>query len=704
MAHWDKETDIVWICPNDSKGKVIVISDLKIGLPIQPPKEDILFHDLPKKEQMWQREDIPHALKDIDTDEEYQDQPKEFRDLWDSWIEKQFERRTNGVWFYNNGQPTYLTGTHWFALQWVKQDFGYPLYLEPQAELEHHWAACVVDPRCYGQNLVKNRRFGWSTLAGSESIEASTRTKNVICGILSKTAKDAKDVVFQQKIVYPFFNLPFFFKPVTDGTTSPKSELTMRPPASKITKNQKKRQSGYGLNSSINWLATANNSYDGYKLFRLIHDESGKYEKPNNISKSWQVQKRCLEIRNKIFGKCRMGTTVNPMAKGGSEYKSLFYEGLLEGQGAEGRSENGRTKSGLYSIFIPAYRCIIYDIYGNSVIDDPDESFETIDGDIENIGGKTFLNRKRKSLKGDAEKYNEEIRQMPFNLQEAFMDTLGDCVFNSQNLVEQEDYNANLTYKPTVVGNFGWKGGVQDTRVVWNPDNSSGRCVITWMPKPELQSIITSEKRPPHDWLGVGGCDPYDFDQTADGRGSKGSLYLYNKSDPNGASNMFVLGYVKRPASAEMFYEDVLMAAVFYGYKILIENNKYGIARYFINRGYGKYLFNRPTQSLAPNTKVSQAERTKKGVYATPETIRAQDFLLEDYINNHVGLNKKTGEYGRLFFEELINQAKSYNVHNRTTHDAIVAAGHALYAAQINIKKPSEHINNKPMMRRFSLR
>ena len=32
----------------------------------------------------------------------------------------------------------------------------------------------------------------------------------------------------------------------------------------------------------------------------------------------------------------------------------------------------------------------------------------------------------------------------------------------------------------------------------------------------------------------------------------------------------------------------------FYGYPILIENNKYGIARYFESRGYDGYLMDRP--------------------------------------------------------------------------------------------------------------
>jgi len=704
MAHLDKENDIVWICPNDTKGTVITVAGLKIGLPKQPPKEEILFHDLPKEEQMWQREEMPKELIGIDTDEEYQEEPKEFKERWDGWIHTQFKRRFEGVWFYNNGKPTYLTGAHWFALQWVKQDFGYPFYLEPQAELEYHWAACVVDPRCYGQNLVKNRRFGWSTLAGSELLECSTRTKNSQFGILSKTAKDAKEVVFQQKVVYPFNNLPFFFKPITDGNTDPKRELVLKPPASKITKNQKKRQSGFGLNSVISWQAPSNNSYDGFKIKRLVHDESGKYERPNNIEKSWQVQKRCLEIRNRIIGKCRMGSTVNPMSKGGAEYKNLFYDGLLEGGSdkIKGRNENGRTTSGLYSIFIPAYRCIIYDIYGNSVVEDPEEPIETIDGEIVDYGGKTFLERARDGLKHDPVKYNEEIRQMPFSVREAFMDTLDDCVFNLQKIEEQRAYNENMTPNPIARGNFAWKDGRIDSKVVWQPDNKAGRFNVVWMPKPDNQSLIDRNRKPPFDWQGVGGVDPYAVDVASYGEGSKGAMYLYNKTEPNGASNMFVLEYVKRAKSLEIFYEDCLMAAVFYGYPLLIESNKNDIAQHFKRRGYSNYLMNRPSINFAVGTKPSIAERNKKGVYANQDNIRAMDALLESYVNNHVGYNDD-GEMGNLYFETLLEQMKKYTPSERGSHDAVVAAGHALYAARVDIRKEVKQNRKASMIRKYNM-
>lgn len=702
MGYWDKDKDIVWICPNGTKGEVMTIAGLKIGFPKVPTKEEILFYDLPKEEQFWQREPTPAALADIDSDEEFQNSPVDFRRRWDAYIKEQYRRRYSGVWFYNCGKPTYLPGHYWFFLQWVQTDFGYGYFFETQWELEVHWAACMVDPRCSGQNFVKNRRFGWTTLAVSETIETLTRSRNAHCGILSKTGEDAKKLVFQEKAIYFFNNLPFFFKPLVDGSTNPKTELLLRAPASKITKHNRKRRSGAGLNSRLTWKATANNSYDGLKLIRLIHDEAGKYERPANIEVSWSRQKRCFADRNKIVGKCRMGSTVNPMDEGGKEYKNLFYQGLLYGDNIEGRNANGRTSCGLYSIFIPAYRCIFYDKYGRSIVDDPKSPVETIDGEMTSIGGRTYLLNEREALKGDPYRYNEEIRQMPFNLLEAFMDTLTSCVFNLQRIEEQRLYNANLTQNPVVRGNFAWKNGIIDSQVEWCPDDKAGRFNVVWLPPVEDRSQISRRGMPPFAWRGVGGVDPYAVNEVAHGEGSKGAVYLYNKVDPNGANKMFVLEYVKRAKSLEMFYEDCLMAAVFYGYPLLIESNKYEIAHYFQRRGYFNYLFNRPMMSFAPGTRPSASERLKKGIYANAEINAAMDAIMESYVNTSVGYNEE-GEMGRLYFGGLLDQLKEYHPLRRTKFDGIVAAEYALYASRIDIQRAEEQKRPERYLRKYTM-
>ena len=68
-----------------------------------------------------------------------------------------------------------------------------------------------------------------------------------------------------------------------------------------------------GLDTTIDWKNTSDNSYDGEKLQLLIHDESGKWERPENILNNWRVTKTCLRLGSKIIGKCMMGSTSNAL-------------------------------------------------------------------------------------------------------------------------------------------------------------------------------------------------------------------------------------------------------------------------------------------------------------------------------------------------------------------------------------------------------
>ena len=56
---------VVNICVDDTDGEIIEIAFLKIQLPKRPAKKDILFHDKPKKDQRWERTELPRELASI---------------------------------------------------------------------------------------------------------------------------------------------------------------------------------------------------------------------------------------------------------------------------------------------------------------------------------------------------------------------------------------------------------------------------------------------------------------------------------------------------------------------------------------------------------------------------------------------------------------------------------------------------------------
>ena len=648
---------------------------------------------------MWERAPMPKELSRIRSMDEWSETPREFRERFRPYIEEEFRRRREGFWFYNNGTPTYITGRHYMMLQWTKLDVGYPYFLNFQREIYLHMAACEIDPRCIGQLYTKCRRSGYTNICSSVLVDEATQVKDKLMGIQSKTGKDAQENIFMKKVVYMFRHYPFFFKPIQDGTTNPRMELAFREPSKRITKNNKTTQTGEALNTVINWKNTTNNAYDGEKLHILYLDEAGKWEKPTDIRDAWRIQRTCLIVGRKIVGKALVGSTVNPMDKGGKEYKNLW-----EDSNPTERNANGRTRTGLYRLFIPAYESLegFFDKHGHPVMETPEKAIEGIDDELIFSGAKEFLKNERESLKDDASELNEVIRQFPFTEDEAFRDSIEGTIFNVGKIYEQVEYNDELFPNPVVKGNFIWRGGNKDTEVVFTPD-PNGRFRVSWMPPEDLRNkkLIERGKRiAPNSSIGCGGVDSYDLDATVDGRGSKGALHMYNKFNMEHPANMFVVEYAARPPLAKIFYEDVLMCAFFYGYPILIENNKYGIARYFESRGYDGYLMDRPKHLSSSSTIKSKT----KGIPSnSQDVIQAHAHAIESYIHNHVGINRETGEVGNMYFNKTLEDWIGYKIDKRTKFDLTISSGLALLASQKVKKKKTSDFAERKFFRRYKV-
>jgi len=691
------ETKGIKIDPNGTEGEAIELHGLLVVLPKKPRRSEILFHDRPKAMQLWERLPMPEELQRIRSMDEWLEKPAEFRKKFRAYIEQEFQRRRDGVWFYNNGVPTYITGRHYMFLQWSKIDVGYPSYLAFQREIFLHMAACEADPRCFGQLYTKCRRSGYTNICSAVLVDEASQVKEKLLGIQSKTGKDSQENIFMKKVVAIFRSYPFFFKPIQDGTTNPRMELAFREPSKRITKNNKTSNRGDALNTVINWKNTTNNAYDGEKLHMLYLDEAGKWEKPADIREAWRIERTCLIVGKKIVGKALVGSTVNPMDKGGEEYRGLWKD-----SDPDERNNNGRTRSGLYRIFIPAYDALegFFDKYGNAVVDDPPENVHIhgIDDSIIDQGSRKYLKNERHSFKDDPSELNEIIRQFPFTEDEAFRDSIEGSLFNIGKIYQQIEHNDNLYPNPVVQGNFVWR--TKDEEVVFSPD-PNGRFRVAWLPPDHLRNKKADERGKriaPNAHIGVGGVDSYDLDATVDGRGSKGALHLYNKFNMDVPPNMFVVEYASRPDLASIFYEDVLMCAFFYGYPILIENNKYGIARYFESRGYDGYLMDRPNH--LKNNSSSSNVRTKGIPSNSQDVIQAHAHAIEAYIHDHVGINPEDGEMGKMLFNRTLEDWIGYKIDKRTKFDLTISSGLALLAAQKEKKeKPRSDFSEKQFFR-----
>jgi hypothetical protein len=594
----------------------------------------------------------------------------------------------------NNGKPTYITGSHYMYLQWSKIDVGLPDFRESNRIFHIFWEACKADDRCFGMCYLKNRRSGFSFMSSSETANIGTISKDAKLGILSKTGADAKEM-FINKVVPIVRNYPFFFKPIQDGMDNPKTELSFRVPAKKITKKNMSETDTdeiLGLDTTIDWLNTADNSYDGQKLLNLVHDESGKWLVPNNILNNWRVTKTCLRLGSRIVGKCMMGSTVNALAKGGQNFKDLYYD-----SDPNKRNANGQTKSGLYSLFIPMEYNMegFIDEYGFAVIDNPKTPIMGIDGRDIKVGAVTYWENEVEALKHDADALNEFYRQYPRTESHAFRDESKQSLFNLTKIYQQIDYNDSLIRDRVLTrGSFTWRNGEKDTEVIWTPD-SRGRFLVSWIPPESLRNnvVMRNGKRcPGNEEFGAFGCDPYDISGVVGGGGSNGALHgLTGTSlNPEVPSNMFFLEYVARPQTADIFFEEVLMACVFYGMPILAENNKARMLYHFKNRGYRGFSMNRPDKNLA---QLSKTEIEIGGIPNTSEDIKqTHAACIESYVEQYVGFDteetyRDSDLIGNMYFTRTLEDWARYDINNRTKFDASISSGLAIMATRKHLFK-----------------
>ncbi len=685
---YNKEYDVVVISKSGMIGEVYEIQNLKIAL---PKEEDVYYFE----NNYWSDIEYPKELSKIKSVFDWDKYPDNFKEKWYDYIDKEFERREKGFWFFNKDKPSYITGSHYMYLRWTKIDVGQPNFRESNRLFFIFWEACKADGRSYGMCYLKNRRSGFSFMSSSELVHLATTSRDSRYGILSKTGSDAKKM-FTDKVVPISLNYPFFFKPIQDGMDRPKTELAYRVPASKLTRKKLDANETVkeleGLDTTIDWKNTGDNSYDGEKLKLLAHDESGKWEKPDNILNNWRVTKTCLRLGSRIIGKCMMGSTSNALDKGGGNFKKLYNDSDVTK-----RNRNGQTKSGLYSLFIPMewnYEGFI-DSYGMPVFETPQEDCVGPHGDIIDTGVIDHWNNEVEGLKSDPDGLNEYYRQFPRTESHAFRDESKQSLFNLQKIYQQIDYNDSLIKDRFITrGSFSWKNGIKDTQVIFSP-NDRGRFYVSWTPNKNLQNqyyIKGGVKYPKNDHMGAFGCDSYDISGTVGGGGSNGALHGMTKFHMDeGPTNEFFLEYIARPQTAEIFFEDVLMACVFYGMPILIENNKPRLLYHFKNRGYRGYSMNRPDKVY---TKLSKSERELGGIPNSSEDVKqAHAAAIESYIEKHVGLDldgvfRDSDCMGSMYFSRTLEDWARFNINNRTKFDASISSGLAIMATQKGLYQP----------------
>ena len=157
------------------------------------------------------------------------------------------------------------------------------------------------------------------------------------------------------------------------------------------------------------------------------------------------------------------------------------------------------------------------------------------------------------SYKDNTSKLSEEKRQRPFNIDEAFRSDVNNSLFDVERIYQQIDFN-NSSNPVTVYGDFVWKGGIEDSEVIWQP-RKNGKFHIAWIPPNERRNKKDTKNGrlyPGNHVELVAGCDPYDHDTTTDGRRSDAAAYVYKKFSMMDDFSSFCM-YIHRPPKADIF-------------------------------------------------------------------------------------------------------------------------------------------------------
>lgn len=702
---YNEEEDAILIDPKGSKGEIIILDNLKIQLPVPPKnKKDILFSDLPIEEQYWKRLDVPKGLTP-DNEDQYAE-----------YIVEEFKRRREGVWFMNNGVPVWLCPAHYMGLQWNKMidTGGYKDFRMAQRDMYYFTLATIIDPRSLGEIFIKGRRTGFTEEAVDYLIQDSTSISNALMGMTSKTGDDGQEIFL--KYSYGIQNLPFFFRPVVKGKIDDRNKMDFGKPSENTRDAKKRRDTSTDdyLNTKVDWRNSTTLAYDSTKLVRYFCDEAGKRERPQNMIDHWANIRPTMVTGGVVVGKTIMGSTLNSRDRGGEEYITLYY-----GSDVRKRNDNGRTATGLYSFFLPAHKNYedFTDKYGicHELVN-PGEFFYNAKGIKKTIGSLQYLESEFKSAKTMGGKaYNNTRRLDPITIEDAFRDELASQLLDIEKINAQLNYNKNAEVERRLVrGNFRWKNGIKDGEVEWIPEEK-GRFLVSWLPNKEMRNRFVSRpvfgimtKCPVNDEIGAFGCDPYDQTSVVDAKlvstengteynlGSKGSMHGltgFNLGDlPN---NQFFLEYIARPKDADTFFEDILMACIFYSMPVLVENNKKMLLKHFKVRGYRGFCLSRFDKE---SNRLSVDEKELGGIPNNSADIINMHWTgIEKYVNNYVGEYtcdegdtpvREVGQMGTMPFNRTLADWLKFNIENRTKFDASISSGLAIMAVNRHAFKP----------------
>lgn len=314
----------------------------EFDVPNLPSEKEILGFDIRKKDdQIWQRPKMPDFNK-ITAREAAE------------FIEREHYRCKYGVWFMNNGEPTYITGMHYEHLVHnkfpkFKTPTKHPEYYDAQREDFYFRQILMTDPRCLGGIWVKGRRYGLTAEEITNHIYIATHEFDQTCNMISQDEKKAIKTLYKPAL-YVLRNREAFMRPDYYAPTG-------KEPATKIEFFTKKiGDTTIQLGSTIIPLPTLTHILDGETVEYATADEVFKWRKCDPYV-FHGVTKETLTVGLGKRGIINYTSTVGDDDKVNAVSIAAGAK-LWDESDATVLNEYGQTTSGLYKWFIAANKAL----------------------------------------------------------------------------------------------------------------------------------------------------------------------------------------------------------------------------------------------------------------------------------------------------------------------------------------------------------
>ena len=525
-------------------------------------------------------------------------------------------------------------------------------------DYDYYYFNAIEEAETEGKHLVvlKSRQRGYSFKGASMLV----RNYELIPGSKSFAVASEQKFLIGDGLLTKAWQIMDF---IDKNTAWSKQRLTStrmeRVSGFKIT-DEFGKQTEQGYLSSITGITLKNDPerLRGTRGKLVLFEEGGKFP---NLETAWRVEQPAVETDDGVaFG------LLIAFGTGGTEggafdgLKNLFYKPeafnclAFPNIWDDGQEQ---TKCGF---FVPSWSNMestdengkqkFMDQYGNSIREKAIEE---------------LIAQRNKVKDGGASQTSIDrfISERPLKPQEAVLE-LGKNIFPRQLLMNQLTRirtNEKLRNMKHVV-DLAWDGEGQ----VKATEKKSGDITTYHLKKDDKPhgSIVIWEypiKDPPFG-LYIGGCDPYDHDESF--TNSLGSTFIFKRVKAGEAWNdVIVAEYSGRPDTAEEYYENVRKLLIFYNARLLFENERKGIYPYFTNKHCDYLLADQPDKIISEVFKDSKVQR-RKGCHMT-KSIRAYgeglilEWLMDEFEPGHPNIERI---YSEPLIEELIENDGIKNV------------------------------------------